>query len=141
VPNLDKKIEADIKKISGEVSPEDILDYVYAYLHSPKYRLKFTEFLKSDFPRVPYPDNRDTFWSLVEHGKHLRQLHLLNHADVHTPVTTFPESGSDTVEKLTYENGKVHINETQYWDGVPKEVWEFNQSQSIKKLKMIFIQT
>ncbi|MGI6319852.1 MAG: type ISP restriction/modification enzyme [Bacteroidales bacterium] len=39
-------------------APIDILDYIYAVLHSPTYREKYKEFLKIDFPRVPYPKRR-----------------------------------------------------------------------------------
>jgi predicted helicase len=125
IPNLNSEIVDRFNKVVESSTPEDIFDYIYSYLYSPSYRIKYSEFLRSDFPRVPYPDNKNTFSKLVEYGKRLRQLHLLQHDDVHTAITAFPESGSDLVEKLTYENGKVRINETQYWDGVPKEVWEF----------------
>ena len=57
-------------------APIDLLDYIYAVLHSPTYRKTYKEFLKIDFPRVPYPQ-RDTFWQLVKLGGQLRQLHLL----------------------------------------------------------------
>jgi predicted helicase len=36
-------------------APIDLLDYIYAVLHSPTYREKYKEFLKIDFPRVPFP--------------------------------------------------------------------------------------
>jgi predicted helicase len=59
-------------------APIDILDYIYAVLHSPTYREKYKEFLKIDFPRVPYPKDAETFWQLVELGGEIRQIHLLN---------------------------------------------------------------
>jgi len=49
-------------------APIDLLDYVYAVLHSPEYREKYKEFLKIDFPRVPYPQDAENFWKLVELG-------------------------------------------------------------------------
>jgi predicted helicase len=42
-------------------APIDVLDYVYAVLHSPTYLKKYKEFLKIDFPRVPYPHDAGTF--------------------------------------------------------------------------------
>src|SRR3989338_8128098 len=54
-PNLKKEIVAEIEKIVGRAKPEDIFDYIYAVLHSPSHREKYTEFLKIDFPRMPYP--------------------------------------------------------------------------------------
>ncbi len=58
-------------------TPEQILDYIYAVLHSPSYRDKYREFLKIDFPRVPYPRDREQFITLVALGGELRSLHLL----------------------------------------------------------------
>ena len=58
-------------------APIDLLDYIYAVLQYPAYREKYKEFLKIDFPRVPYPTDQDTFWKLVELGGELRQIHLL----------------------------------------------------------------
>lgn len=125
VPNLDKEIVAAINAVVGDTTPEDVFDYVYAVLHAPSYRTKYQEFLRSDFPRVPYPEDKDTFWKLVEHGRHLRELHLLTHPDIRKAITTFPEAGDDTVKKPVYKNGRVYINDTQYWDGVPEAVWNF----------------
>lgn len=124
--NFNAKILEKIKSnIQGEVNPEDILDYIYAVLHSPSYREKYKEFLKIDFPRVPYPKENETFWKLVEKGKELRLLHLMESPKLREFITTFPESGSNIVEKIKYENGKVFINETQYVGNVPEIAWNF----------------
>jgi len=124
--NFNQEILGKIKSnLSGEVKPEDILDYIYASLHSPSYREKYKEFLKIDFPRVSYPKDNATFWQLVEKGKELRELHLLESPKLRQFVTTFPESGSNAVEKIKYENGKVFINETQYFGNVPEIAWNF----------------
>jgi len=125
VPNLDTDIVAAIQAVAGETTPEDILDYIYAFLHAPSYREKYAELLKSDFPRVPYPNDKETFWKLVPLGTRLRELHLLTHPDIRQAITTFPEAGDDTVSKLAYKDGRVYINEDQYWDGVPEAVWNF----------------
>ena len=106
-------------------APIDILDYIYAVLHSPTYREKYKEFLKIDFPRVPYPKDASTFWSLVEKGGAIRALHLLESPLLDTFITTYPESGTNQVGKVRYDNGKVYINETQYFDKVPQIAWEF----------------
>jgi predicted helicase len=125
VANLDSDIVAEINNVAGVTIPENILDYVYAVLHSPDYRTEYQEFLKSDFPRVPYLNDKETFWKLVPLGTHLRELHLLTHPDIRQAITTFPEAGDDTVTKPAYKDGRVHINDTQYWDGVPEAVWNF----------------
>lgn len=106
-------------------TPLDLLDYIYAVLHSPSYRETYKEFLKIDFPRVPYPDNAATFWQLAALGSELRQFHLLEHPALAKPITTFPQDGDCVVEKPLFKDGKVHINATQYFDGVPEEAWNF----------------
>ncbi len=123
--NLNKEIWQKINKSVGETQPEDILDYVYACLHNPKYREKYKEFLKTDFPRVPFPDNTDEFWRLVKLGNKLRGLHLLTDSVVKTPITTFPIAGTNEVGKIKYENGNIFINEAQYFGNVPEEAWNF----------------
>lgn len=125
IPNLNKEIWKKINEIVGETTPENILDYIYAALHSPSYREKYKEFLKTDFPRVPYPDNKEKFWRLVELGTKLRDLHLMVSPEVNELITTFPESGSDEVEKIIYKDGNVYINSVQYFGNVPEVAWNF----------------
>ena len=104
-------------------APIDMLDYIYAVLHSSTYRERYKEFLKIDFPRVPYPKDKDTFWELIELGGEIRQVHLLQSPVVNKPISKYPLTGTNIVEKLKYENGKVMINETQYFEDVPEVVW------------------
>jgi len=106
-------------------APIDILDYIYAVLHSPKYREKYKEFLKIDFPRVPYPKDKDTFWQLVKLGGEIRQIHLLESPTVEKYITQYPIDGDNVVIKPYYQNGKVYINDTQYFDNVPETTWNF----------------
>jgi len=137
-----------------EFAPIDLLDYIYAILHSPTYREKYKEFLKIDFPRVPYPKDKKSFWQLVKLGGQLRQIHLLESETVNKFITTFPVDGNNLVEKPRFDfaqrdaeshpelvsgsastqktlkqvqgdSGKVWINETQYFDKVPQVAWEF----------------
>ena len=125
-------------------APIDILDYIYAVLHSPTYRETYKEFLKIDFPRVPTPLDHDGFIKLVKLGSELRQLHLLESPEVENYITEYPEDGDNIVGKPKYvdrtfvmENntithndppylmGRVYINETQYFDNVPETAWNF----------------
>lgn len=106
-------------------APIDILDYIYAVLHSPTYREKYKEFLKIDFPRVPYPKDLDTFWQLVKVGGEIRQIHLLESPKVEQYITQYPIDGDNVVGKTKFQDGKVYINETQYFDNVPQIAWEF----------------
>ena len=106
-------------------APIDILDYIYAILHSPSYREKHKEFLKIDFPRVPYPKNIDKFLQLVTLGRQIRKIHLLESSIVEKYITQYPIDGNNVVGKTKYQDSKVYINETQYFDNVPQKAWEF----------------
>ncbi len=106
-------------------APIDILDYIYAVLHSPSYREKYKEFLKIDFPRVPYPKDKTTFWNLVKLGAELRQIHLLESPITEKYITKYPITGSNEVDKIKFIDSRVYINETQYFEGVPEVAWEF----------------
>ena len=137
-PNLNEKIintiserlgiafESEAPNI-GETgfTPFDIFDYTYAVLHSPSYRENYYEFLKTDFPRVPYPKDAAIFWALVSLGCQLRQVHLLESPTVENYVTQYPADGDNVVRKVRYEAGNVYINETQYFANVPPDAWEF----------------
>lgn len=107
------------------ISPIDILDYIYAVLHSPTYREKYKEFLKIDFPRVPYPKDKNTFWELVKLGGEIRQIHLLESPVVEKFISKYPETGTNIVGKIKYENGNVFINDNQYFQDVPEVAWNF----------------
>ena len=125
VANLKKEIVMNIEKIVGKTMPEDIFYYVYAILYSPSYREKFKEFLRIDFPKVPYPKNNKQFFSLVEIGKKLASLHLLETSEVSNFITNYPVLGDDRVEKIEYKDGKIFINKNQYFGKVPQYVWDF----------------
>jgi predicted helicase len=115
----------ETEKTKDTFAPIDILDYIYAVLHSPKYREKYKEFLKIDFPRVPYPKDAVTFWKLVKLGGEIRQIHLLESDKTEKYITSYPVSGNNVVEKPSYKDGKVWINEEQYFDKVPQLAWDF----------------
>ena len=123
-PNLNKDILQKMVSIVGTVSPEDIFDYVYASLYSPNYRDKYKEFLKIDFPRIPYPKDATVFHKLVAFGSELRQLHLFESSKANSYTTNYLVAGSDTVERTIYEDGSVYINNTQCFGGVSKIAWE-----------------
>jgi len=148
IPNLNLYIVSEIENkieltftneketTKDTFAPIDILDYIYAVLHSPIYREKYKEFLKIDFPRVPYPKDKNTFWKLVKLGGEIRQIHLLESAKVEDYITTYPKGGDNTittkVAKKDWELfdeekqlGRIWINEEQYFDNIPLTAWEF----------------
>lgn len=121
--NLNLEIVNKIENTIGKFSPENIFDYTYAVLYAPIYREKYKKFLKIDFPRVPYPKNERIFWQLVEKGKKLRELHLMSAPELEKLQTTYPVSGSGVVEKVEYKDGKVFINNEQYFGEAPEIAW------------------
>lgn len=117
-------------------APIDILDYIYAILHSPTYREKYKEFLKIDFPRVPYPSDKTIFWQLVKLGKEIRQIHLFESPKVEDYITGYPIDGDNTVTtkigqkdwEITDKEkqlGRIWINAEQYFENIPLTAWEF----------------
>ena len=137
IPNLNINIVNEIAKVlelsftnekeetPNTFAPIDLLDYIYAVLHSPSYRETYKEFLKIDFPRVPAPLDKEKFWQLVKLGGELRQIHLLESPVVDKYITGYPEDGDNIVTKPTYKNGNVYINDTQYFSNVPEVSWSF----------------
>ena len=147
-PNLNKTITQKIADDLGlrftnekettenTFAPIDLLDYIYAVLHSPTYREKYKEFLKIDFPRVPYPKTFQKFKTLGELGSELRQIHLLESPKVEQYITQYPVDGDNVVGKPRYVpipkneetgvlQGNVYINDTQYFANVPLTAWKF----------------
>ena len=111
------------------LAPEDIFDYIYGVLHSPLYREKYKEFLKVDFPRIPYPKNADEFEHFKECGHQLRELHLMH--NVPKSKVTFDVIGNNKVESIRPIPNKddgysysIYINDTQYFAPVPTVAWE-----------------
>ncbi|MBE7693261.1 type ISP restriction/modification enzyme [Tenacibaculum finnmarkense] len=148
VPNLDKKIINKLAKKLGlkftnekeetakTFAPIDVLDYIYAVLHSPNYRETYKEFLKIDFPRVPFPKDEKTFWDLVKLGGEIRKIHLLESPIVEDAITQYLGDGDNIItrkltktdigyEAVTDTHGKVWINDINYFDNVPLVAWEF----------------
>ena len=122
----------EVPRTSTSFTPEDLLDYIYAVLHTPQYRETYKEFLKIDFPRVPYPKDAQHFDALVKQGAILRGLHLLESDDVDTFITSYPNDGDNIVGKPKYTppqspegKGRVWLNGTQYFEGVPEVAWQF----------------
>ena len=136
-----------MKKTFG---PEDVFDYIYAVFHSPTYRTRYAEFLKSDFPRVPLTSDAKQFGVLCGLGTELVALHLLESPKLGKPIARYPVTGPNIVEKgfpkylapgeaepgkgTPLPAGRVYISKPepqsgtkgQYFEGVPPEVWNFH---------------
>jgi predicted helicase len=111
--------------------PEDVFDYMYAVFNSPTYRSRYAEFLKTDFPRLPLTSDAGLFRALCGLGAQLVALHLLEESG--PDLAHFPVEGDNVVERFEYREpvpgvreGRVSINRTQYFEGVPPEAWRFH---------------
>ncbi len=114
-------------KEEREITPEDIFNYAYAVFHSPAYRERYTDYLKTDFPRLPLTSDFGLFQALADKGKELVDLHLLESPVLENCVTKFDVPGSNLVEGIRYDeaHGRVYINKEQYFEGVEPVVWGF----------------
>ncbi len=108
------------------IGPENIFHYIYAILHAPKYRDRYKDQLKIDFPHIPLTTNLTLFQKLVSLGEQLAEAHLLQSEDV-SFLPEFPEGGDSEVEEIRWSevDQRVWINSTQYFTLISREVWEF----------------
>jgi type I restriction-modification system DNA methylase subunit len=145
-PKIRKAIEAAATdKARGVPDEVAIFDYIYGVLHCPAYRETYKEFLKIDFPRVPYPPSPDVFWDVSAKGTQLRKLHLMEDAAIGAAPYKFVGDGDSKVSKVEFraggpplsssptsppqaganEVGAVFINADQCFENVPRIAWEF----------------
>ena len=121
-PVIVEQLTKDFKKTP---SHEQIFFYIYAVLYSKIYRTKYAEFLKIDFPRVPFTKDYKLFSKMAEYGKRLVDLLLLKPTALDPLVTKFQGKGENKVEKVRYEQSKIFINKEKYFEGVAPQVWEY----------------
>jgi len=100
-----------------------VFDYIYGVLHTPAYRQKYAEFLKTDFPRIPWPESPAAFWAMSDLGGELRRLHLMEAEAVGVPAYPFTGDGNTVVDKPRFADGNVWINAHQGFEGVPEVAW------------------
>ncbi len=119
----------DFRAVTGDARPSEVkvFDYIYGVLHAPNYREVYAEFLKIDFPRIPYPASPEVFAQVSAKGEALRRLHLMEPASIGDTPYPFEGEGNDVVApgypKL--EDGNVWINSDQYFAHVPAVAWGF----------------
>ncbi len=128
--NISEEYLAELTQRLGKVpTPEELFGYIYAVLHSPIYRQKYAAFLKTDFPRVPFPTSSTRFDELAALGTQLVALHTLDSkaAPVLREKRHDLSEGSDLVEKVRYDAAtrRLWINEAQGFDNVDSAVYSF----------------
>lgn len=110
--------------LKSEDYPYKILSYIYAVLYAPTYRSRYKEDLKYDYPRIPFTDDSSLFSSLSSLGSALIDLHLLK--KVPAPSSSYPVSGDDNIEFCKFEDNKIKINSSQYFDNISEEVYNYS---------------
>lgn len=128
-PNIDKAVYEKLNKAyKKKLTPEEIFYYIYAVFYSNTYREKYAEFLKIDFPRVPFTSDYKVFSKISDLGKQLTDLHLMKSDLLNKPIAKYQGKGdNDRVEKITYiENEKrIYINKEKCFDNVSPELWNY----------------
>jgi len=129
-PNIPQALFVKLKSVYGrKPTPEQILYYIYGIFYSNIYREAYAEFLKIDFPRVPFTADYKLFLEIRKLGKELTDLHLLKSPTLDPPVAKYQGTGEDDrIEKIVYKEkeGRVYINKDKYFEGVKPDVWHYN---------------
>jgi len=127
-PNINPKVfSALAKAYKTDSEPEDIFYYIYAVLYSNIYRTEYAEFLKTDFPRIPFTKDKLLFHKLRECGKLLVDLHLMQSPVLDLPIAKFQGTGDKRIEKIKYDKklSCVYINKHQYFEGIQENIWQY----------------
>jgi len=131
-PNVNPSLVLQIEEIhKSGLSPEGLFQYVYAILYAKPYRDKYAAFLEIDFPRIPFTKNVKLFQKLAALGEQLVDLHLLRSSELDPPIARFQGEGDNRIQTgkkgLRYdpETDRVFINEEQFFEGVPPQVWDY----------------
>lgn len=147
IPNLSPElvevfsshVSEDYKENSEEgdsLNPYTIFYYIIAVLNSSKFMKEFGEFIKLDFPYIPYPKNKKHFFILSKYGKKICELELMDYELLENFISSFPYNGSNEVTtRITKKDWELYdlekqlvrimINEEQCFEGIPLKVWEF----------------
>jgi len=115
----------------SNVTPEEILAYIYAVLYHPEYRKNYLEYLKIDYPKIPFTDDIEIFNKMVNLGKELIELHLLkkipNYPEIF--INSDIDNYSKIVEKLNpkerYKDNRLYLNKNLFIEGVERDIWEY----------------
>ena len=131
--NLDPNLLSTLSQAHGHpAAPEAVFFYIYAILHIPSYRKKYSEFLNVDYPRIPFTSDWKQFCDFASFGERLVALHLLKSPELNPPLCQFEGEGDQTVAKtkalgFRYERDeqRMYVNNTQYFGRIPMHVYEY----------------
>jgi predicted helicase len=104
------------------VTKRDVFHYVYAVLHHPIYRDRYTENLKRELPRIPLAPAA-SFAALVAAGQQLASLHThyeqAQEYSLHLHVTKEPITWRVEKMRLTPDRSAIVYNDTLMLEGIP----------------------
>ncbi|MEM9045020.1 MAG: type ISP restriction/modification enzyme [Pseudomonadota bacterium] len=128
--NFDHRLYKKLQKMAdhpdhGKPDEVQVFDYIYGVLHCPAYRETYVEFLRIDFPRIPWPTTPDEFWNVSAKGAELRKLHLMESASIGSTPYPFTGEGDNVVYETRFEDGHIWINDGQYFANAPPASWDF----------------
>ncbi|MBR2112408.1 MAG: DNA methyltransferase, partial [Helicobacter sp.] len=117
-------------KYKEHFSPQTILGYLYALLFHKDYREKYIDFLKVDFPKIPFVESKELFLQLSALGNSLITLHLLKEQDlppIGEPLYKDTANKDLKISAITYakETKELFINKSLYFEKVESSVWEY----------------
>jgi predicted helicase len=130
--NIDPAVFTQLHEIFGVdnlPSSSQIFYYIYAILNSNIYRELYREHLKIDFPRIPFTSDLELFMKLSRSGEGLAAVHLMKSGELDQTFSKFAVSGDNLVDRPFFNpeaggDGRVYINETQYFSNIPLELWK-----------------
>lgn len=125
--NISQKLINKLRETYGVApTPEGILAYIYAVLYSNIYRTRYDDFLRADFPRIPFTGNKELFEKIAHLGMKLIDLHLLRFPEAEDKARLEGE-GDGRIREVRFgsSQNKVYINEGQFFANIKPEVWEY----------------
>ena len=110
----------------NKITPEQVLAYVYAILHDTNYRQYYQEFLKYDFPRIPFADKYQDFAKLSDIGQEMIDVHMLKTRN--KKLFYRSSSSNRRVEEIRYseKEKRLYINNTSYFEKISESVYNFH---------------
>lgn len=112
------------KNLQQKPTAEEIFDYCYGVLYDVKYREKYNEFLKRDYPRVPIIENKEMFDKYVNIGNKLRKLHLME-TNISKDLSIESSDNNLSIEQVKYIDGKLYINKNTAITGLTDEIFNY----------------
>ncbi|GAA6898859.1 hypothetical protein AOH249_14390 [Helicobacter pylori] len=127
------------KHYNHSFEPLEILGYIYALLYSPNYRKRYEGFLKIDYPKILFTENKDLFRALSLLGIELIGLHVLNQESLNYSFeklkdATIGEScyieaheRNPIIKKPSHNKPeqRLYINHSAYFRGVSQEIYDY----------------